>query len=361
MHGLFKTKMFSIEYKFQETFDVILMHLLNFLEISTMKYIEIMSSLFLCISMTNDQSIFRFRLMAKTFDICDHVMVGHAVADDWQEHTRLALLLSQSLYKSKRFDASDVMSRYLNFYHHSKCNIGETTRLVYEELLTNVPATSTTLTRKDFIFTVQQIYDASHSAHKKLNDLSAGCNPVQRSFPLAFCPWIEDQSLFHISCAEARLTHYSPLPGQVAGVMNVICRRLFKGDHWNEAVKAGFSSTLNVLDEIQEIQQRYEHDQFLKSTGHPAYAPNTLHTALHCVARAESFENALELAKKIEPQYCPLLVAVLAGARWIVPQSMLGNCPKDVLSDIHKVAKSFNDEWDKSHGKNKNFFKKIFS
>lgn len=299
--------------------------------------------------------------MAKTFDIIENVMVGHAAVDDWRGPTHLALLLSKSLSKSKRFDASDVMSRYLNLYHHSRCNMGETTKLVYEELLTSVPITSTALTKKDFIFTVEKIYDASQSAHNKLNGLSGGCNPVQRSFPLALCPWIEDHSLFHISCAETRLTHYSPLTGQVAGVMNVICRRLFKGDPWNEAIKAGFSSTLNLLDEIQEIQQRYEQDQFFQATGHPAYAPNTLHTALHCVARANSFDNAIELAEKIEPYYCPLLVAVLAGARWIVPQSRLADRQKETMNDIHKVAKCFNDEWDKINGKNHNFIKKIFS
>lgn len=299
--------------------------------------------------------------MDKVLDICDNAMVGHAAVDDWRASTHLALLLSKSLCKSKRFDASDIMSRYLNLYHVSKCNMGETTKLVYEELLASVPMTPSTITRKNFIFTVEKIYDASQSAHNKLNGLSGGCNPVQRSFPLAFCPWIADEKLFYISCAEARLTHYSPSAGQVAGVMNVICRRLLKGDDWDKAVKTAFSSTPNMLDEIHEIRQLYEQDQFVKPTGHPAYAPNTLYTALYCVGQANSFSNALERADQIEGDYCPLLVAVLAGSRWPVPQSLLAEHQKDTLNDIHKVAKCFNDEWDKINGNKHSFLKKIFS
>lgn len=299
--------------------------------------------------------------MDKVLDICQNAMVGHAVVDDWGASTHLALLLSKSLCKSKRFDASDIMSRYLNLYHTSKCNMGEATKLVYEELIASVPPASSAITRKNFVFTVQRIYDASQSAHDKLNGLSGGCNAVQRSFPLAFCPWIEDEKLFHISCAEARLTHYSPVAGQVAGVMNVICRRLLRGDEWDKAVKTAFSSTPNMLEEIHEIRKQYEQDQFIKPTGHAAYAPNTLYTALYCAGQADSFSNAIERANQIESQYCPVLVAVLAGTRWIVPQSLLADHQKDTLNDIHKVAKCFNDEWDKLNGKKQSFLKKIFA
>jgi ADP-ribosylglycohydrolase len=291
--------------------------------------------------------------MAQSFDRCENVMLGHAAANDWRASTHLARLLSKSLCKSKLFDPSDVMSRYLHLYYLSPCDMGGATKLVYKELTGNVTATSNKLKRKDFLFSMEKISNASRSAHDQLQGLSGGCNPAQRSFPLAFCPWINDENLFQISCDEARLTHFSATAGQVAGLVNLICRRLFKGDEWNDAVKTAFSTAPNLSGEIREIQSRYEHDPVLKSKGHPAYAPNTLHTSLYCVTNADSFENAVKLANKTESDYCPTLVGILAGARWIVPQSMLTDSQKDTLKEIHQAAKCFTDEWNKINGKKK--------
>jgi ADP-ribosylglycohydrolase len=103
----------------------------------------------------------------------------------------------------------------------------------------------------------------------------------------------------------------------------------------------------DLLGEIREIQDRHKQDKILKSQGHPAYAPNALHTALYCVTHATSFEHAINLANEIESDYCPTLVGILAGARWAVPQTMLVNSQQEILRDIRKVAKCFSDKWDK--------------
>lgn len=298
------------------------------------------------------------KLLPEPFDTCENVMLGHATANKCQSPTHLALLLSQSLCKFKGFDSSDVMARYLYLHHFSKCHIGQVATLVYEDLKSSITTPSGKLTRKHFLFTTDKIYDASKSAHERLKGLSSGCNPAQRSFPLAFCPWINDDDVFRLSCDEARLTHFSPIAGQVAGLINLICRRLLKGDEWNDAVKTAFSSAPQLLGEIQEILTRYEHETVLKSQGHPAYAPNTLHTSLHCVTKADSFEKAVSLANETEPYYCPTIVGILAGARWAVPQSMLANSQQDTLDEIRDLAKCFSGEWNKINSKKKNDSKK---
>ena len=260
----------------------------------------------------------------------------------------MVLLLSKSLQKLHQFDSVDVMSRYLYLIHLSKCSIGKTTILVYEELKASHPITkSEILTRNHFRFSVDQIQNASRSVHHKLKGLSSGCNPAQRSFPLAFCPWIKDDDLFTTAGDEASLTHFSATAGQVSGLVNLICRRLLKGDDWDIAVKTAFSTAPNLLGEIREIQNRYKHDAVLNARGHPAYAPNTLHTSLHCVTNADSFENALKRANEIEKQYCPILVGLLAGARWGVPKSMLDSCHQNKLNEIRQAAKFFTDKWNK--------------
>ena len=248
-----------------------------------------------------------------------------------------------------------VMSRYLYLYYRSKCDMGEVARLVYEELQLTITAKPDTLKRNHFLFSIDKIHKATQTAHEKLNGLSGGCNPAQRSFPLAFCPWIEDEDLFQIARDEAALTHFSPISGQISGLLNLICRRLLKHDEWTVAVNTAFTIAPNLAGEIREIKNRYEHDDVLRPNGHLGYAPNTLHTALYIVTRSVSFEDAVRRAKQKETDYCPALVGILAAARWPVPQLMIVNSQKDTLEEIRIVAKCFSDEWDVING-NKRVF-----
>ncbi|CAF2492960.1 unnamed protein product [Rotaria sp. Silwood2] len=283
--------------------------------------------------------------MAQSFDICEHMILAQALADNFSASADMALSLSNSLRKYKAFDGTDVMSHYLYLYHLSQSNIGKTTKLVYKELKATITKTPDKFTREQFKFPIEKILAASRSAHDQLNGLSGGCNPAVRSFPLACCPWIYDNNLFQIACDEARLTHFSSISGQVSGLTNLICRRLIRGDGWNDAIKTAFSTAPDLLHEIQEIQHRYENDTILNSCVHVAYAPNTLHTALYCVTKADSYQSALTYARELEAEFCPILVGILAGARWGVPPSMLDKFPKDKLNEIRKVAKRFADEW----------------
>ncbi|CAF1291456.1 unnamed protein product [Rotaria sordida] len=285
--------------------------------------------------------------MAQSFDTCEHMMLGQAVVDSFGASTNMALGLSKSLQKRKAFDGAHVMSHYLYFYHLSKHSIGKTTELVYEELKATITKPPHKLTREQFKFPIDKIHSASRSAHEQLNGLSSGCNPAQRSFPLACCRWIDDNDLFQISCDEAHLTHFSTTAGQASALTNLICRRLIKGDQWNDAIRTAFSTAPDLLGEIREIQDRYENDTRLNSRLPAGYAPNTLHTALYCVTKANSFKSALNHAHELDKTYCPIIVGILAGARWGVPSSMLDKSPKDKLKDIRQVAKCFTDEWKK--------------
>ncbi len=130
---------------------------------------------------------------------------------------------------------------------------------------------------------------------------------------------------------------------------------------WNQAIDTAFSTAPDLSGEIQEIRRRYESDAILKPIGHHAYASNTLHTALHCVTHADSFESALKSAHKLDENYCPALVGILAGARWSVPQSMLVNSQQDTLDQIHQVAQCFNDKWDRMNGTKPGFLKRLFT
>ncbi|CAF4730509.1 unnamed protein product, partial [Rotaria sp. Silwood2] len=112
-------------------------------------------------------------------------------------------------------------------------------------------------------------------------------------------------------------------------------------------IKNAFLIAPDLLGEIREIQERYKHDDILNDTLNLSppyvYAPNTLHTALYCITKANSFKNALEDARKLDTYYCPILVGILAGARWDVPKELLCDSPKDKIKEIQKIAAKFSE------------------
>jgi ADP-ribosylglycohydrolase len=281
-------------------------------------------------------------------------MLGHALANNIQASTYMSIEISQSLRSFKQINQSDIMSHYLYLYHTLRYPMGETTRLVYEELREEIKSKKEKLSLSQFVFPVERIHQASENAHRTLRGLSAGCNPAQRSYPLALCSYIEDEQLFELSCEEARLTHFNPQAGQVAGIINLICRRLITGDDWNVAVKFAFDNAPpNLPRDIKEIEQRYEHDPVLNPTASSGFAPNVLHTTLYCVTNNDSYESALKRAYDIERDHCPTLVGLLAGARWGVPKSVINNSHSDRIPVLKDIAKYFTEKWQKKWTKNK--------
>jgi len=303
--------------------------------------------------------------MSQPLNKYENALLGHALANNFQATTYMAIEFSRSLQSLNDFDAIDVMSHYLYLYYKFEYPMGEVVKIVYEDLKSDIKSKKSKLTREEFRFSLARIRQASELADRKLNGLSAGCNPAQRSYPLVFCPWIEDEKLFDISYQEAQLTHFSSQAGQVSGIINLISRRLIKGDSWNDAINFAFNTAPSDLArDIKEIQDRYEHDPVLNPHRDPGYAPNVLHTTLYCVTRSNSYEDALTLASNIDRDYCPTSVGLLAAIRWDVPPSIINNSHNEQINVLKQIAKDFSKEWKKylaiTNGTKTSFFSKIF-
>lgn len=299
--------------------------------------------------------------MSDSFDKCESAIFGHAIANNFQASTYLGIEMGESLCALKHFDPTDVMSRYLFVFYTLEYPMGEIFRLVYEKLKSEIQTKKSKLSREHFRFSLDSIHNAANSAHNQVNGLSAGSNPAQRSYPLAFCPWIDDKDLFEISCQDAQLTNLSPQAGQVSGIVNLICRHLIKGNDWNDAIEYAFDNApRNLSSDIREIQTRYKDDIVLNNHRGPAFAPNVLHTTLYCVTHSTSFADALKIASVIERDYCPTLVGLLAGARWSVPKSTLDTWNNDQMNRLKQISKCFIKEWRNLNGTNKSFIQRLF-
>src|SRR5262249_5800330 len=130
--------------------------------------------------------------------------------------------------------------------------------------------------------------------------MTAGCNPAHRSPPLAMCAAIADDELARCAMAEARLTHYDPLAGEIAVAANRLCRALVRGDGWDIA--------LRQVNEFAVPE---------RPGSNGGFAPDVLRAALYFVGTSACFTKALDwsLAFAGPSNYCPVLVGAIAGAR----------------------------------------------
>jgi ADP-ribosylglycohydrolase len=285
--------------------------------------------------------------MASSQTRCDGVFIGHAIASQFDASVQMALQLSGSLLELKRFEGSDVMSRYLYLYHTKRYKMGEITIATYQNLKDIIKNSSghSPVCREDFVFDQSIINETVKLTDDKFGGLTGGCGPVHRSFPLALCPYIIDDELFDITMKEAALTHYSRVAGQVAGIVNLICRSLLRNKKWHEAVQSAFSAP-SLHADVNDVCIGYGRRWSLSKTTHPAYAPTALSAALHAISISKSAAEAIQQASVEGNHYCLPIVGILSGALWSIPTEMYKDKANDLqLKTIRDTAHKVSNQW----------------
>ncbi|UJR37971.1 hypothetical protein I4U23_030654 [Adineta vaga] len=278
---------------------------------------------------------------------CEGAFLGHAIASNYDPSISMAMDISESLLTCRKFNGPDILSRFLYLYHTQRCEVGETTKFLYTIALNKRQSESSRsiTSHDDFLFDQSMIHESVKTTHDKLNGYTAGCGPAQRSFPLAFYPLISDDDLFDVSKEEAALTHHHPLAGQVAGIINHICRSLSRNKSWHDAVQSAFYLP-RLEPDISKIQTRYSRSPQPFEKTHPAYAPTVLNAALYYVTNATNPMNAIESVQTKENYYCAPIVGILAGARWGIPaESCKHKCKNEHSQKIHDTASKLSNQW----------------
>ncbi|CAF1202109.1 unnamed protein product [Adineta ricciae] len=259
--------------------------------------------------------------MSTVWARCEGAFIGHAIASQYDPSIFMALNVAESLIQFKEYNGPDILARHLYLYHTKRCEVGEITKYIYQAASTSINSQSPT-SRETFCFNPSKINGFVQSAHDRTGGYTASCGPAQRSYPLAFCAYITDDNLVDITMQEARLTHQSPIAGQVAVIVNSICRSLLRNHNWQAAVNSAFTQA-RLHDDVKNILMRHGRWPNPLVETHPAYAPTILNSVLHYVSASRSVTEALELAKYAKNKtYCLPIVGILAGARWGVSEDM---------------------------------------
>ncbi len=237
----------------------------------------------------------------------------------------MALRLAESLQACRGLDLDDIGRRYLAWWREGAFDTGPTAGSVLRHV-------SSGLTFEK----------ASEQVHIASGGLTAGCNPAHRGAPLAMSAMLPDSGLAAAAAAEAKLTHWDPLAGDVSAAVATLCRALIRGRSWESALD---TAAVDRLDDTRRALNT-------KLGQHPSnsgFAPAALRAAIHFVNSSRSFSDALTqaLAFAGPANYCPVLVGSIGGARWgvsrIDPLS-LGH-QADLLLRIRSVAQGLSDLW----------------
>lgn len=249
-------------------------------------------------------------------DRCRGVLIGLAAGDRNGGPIRMAVRLAESLLDCDGFNPSDILERYLAWWREGAFDTGPVSDRALELLASGILAP-----------------EATAQVHRESGGKTASCNPAHRCPPLAMLAAIADDDLPGCAMAEARLTHYDPLAGEVAAAVNSLCRSLIRGDAWDVALR---------------WCNRFAGHEGPGSNG--GFAPDVLRAALQFVGTSPCLAEALEqsLAFAEAANYCPVLVGAIAGARWgasAILQAALAHV--DILPNVRATAKALAVGWGK--------------
>jgi ADP-ribosylglycohydrolase len=237
------------------------------------------------------------------------ILLGTAAGDRIGGPVRMALHVAESLIERQRFDPQDLLTRYLAWYREGAFDTGPVAGRVLELISAGMaPA------------------EAVEAVHIERRGYTAGCNAAHRIAPLAMAAFIPNEGLACAAQHEAALTHRHPLAGDVAAAVAVLCRQLALGVPWQASIARAAAGRLpETADALRSESPR----SLLKPRGH---APEVLRAAVHFVGRSADFQTALREALRFAgpPNYAPVLVGAIAGARWgehAIPPEELAHCP----------------------------------
>jgi ADP-ribosylglycohydrolase len=253
------------------------------------------------------------------------ILLGLGAGDKIGGPLRMALQVADSLVHCNGFDVDDIAVRYLKWWRQEGFDTGPTSDMVFKRVNSG-----------------RSFDKAARQVHEETNGYTAGCNPAHRAAPLAMCADLADHGLSNAAIADAGLTHYHPLAGDVSAAVVSLCRALVRGHDWPEALKIAregrLPQTKTALSDPPEST--------LNSGG---FAPDVLTAAVHSVGKNSNFSSALREAVGFAgpANYCPVLVGSIGGARWgasNVANDLIGQ-NKDLLARIRKTAGILASGW----------------
>ena len=257
------------------------------------------------------------------------VLVGLAAGDFHGGPIRMAVRIAESLAAHNGFQRDDVMDRYMTWYREGAFDTGPVADRVFARVLKG-----------------ESVEEAVKAVHISRDNMTAGCNPAHRAVPLAMCRGIDLFSLSQAAVAEASLTHFDSIAGEVSAAVVILCRRLIEGAVWTDALLATSEGRDSATKHALSVVSEQELDR-------GGYAPSVLAAAIYYLDRHRSLQEALTASFEFAGRwnFCPVLVGAIGGARWgasAVPVERIRHT--ELMPRVTVVAQKLSALWASSSG-----------
>ena len=256
-------------------------------------------------------------------------LLGLVAGDRNGGPVRFALRLTESLVERREFDLADILDRYKQWWETGAFDTGPTAAAVLQRVSEG-----------------EGLEAAVAAVDRRAGGQTAGVGPAHHSAPLGALTYIPYEQLGRAARQEARLTHQHHLAGWVSAAVCYLIRTLVEGMEWSDALRrvatrlrmeaqsdspavqglkdplpAAGVSVAHVATSVAELVDEPggawgpSREDPLRRGG---YAPDVLRAALRFTDRAGSAVEAIDTSLRFAgpANYAPVLVGVLAGARW---------------------------------------------
>ena len=249
----------------------------------------------------------------------------------WTDDTSMAIALAESLIAHPKFDATDLMQRFVRWAEHGdySCtgtcfDIGITTRLA----LSQFEKTGNPFSGSD-------------------DEDSAGNGSIMRIAPVAILTASDAALARRLAAEQGRVTHAAPVCRQACLFLVDVLRSLIKGDVDN-AFRPRWPDAYPAIEEVAMGAYKSKTRDQIRSSG---YVVHTLEAALWAVTQTDNFEEALILAVNLggDADTVGAVTGQIAGARyglsgiperWLEPLAWRTKL-EALASDLHRVDKPF--------------------
>ena len=191
------------------------------------------------------------------------------------DDTQMMLCLAESLAQRGKFDADDVVAKFMIWYDTHPKDMGNTTQVAL------------TLIKNEANWR-----SAARKAHDLLEGKSAGNGSLMRVAPIGLLYHRHPNLLIEASLTSSKLTHWDELAAESCVAFNLILADLLHGFGPDEAIQ---NTVDKMLPRNEEVAQTVElvRDKDFEELAPTGFVLETLETALWHLLHAETFETAL--------------------------------------------------------------------
>lgn len=260
------------------------------------------------------------------------VLLGIAAGDRNGGPIRMAVRLGESLNERGGFEREDVVKRYLAWFRGPPHDA---------ERAFDTGTTFAAVMRRHAAG--EEIGRASEAVQRETG--GAGINAAHRNSVLASARVIGDGAeLVQAAEREARITHANGQSVSASVVVNVLVRGLVRGGSWESSLEAAREAAEQRRGPVSEV---FTTERPLERGG---FAPDVLRAAIHFVSRASTFDESVDwsVAFAGSPNFCPVLVGAIAGARWgatSISSHQLRHCEPTLLDRVIRVSSALGSSW----------------